>query len=387
MRLLVISGTFHPEPGGPPTYLYHLLPELAARGHAVRVLTYGEADAPDDYPYPVQRISRRRSIPARLLAFSRAVWQQARWAEVFFVQAYGLPALPAQLGYRRPAVVKVVSDPAWEFSRRHGWIAPSVSVEAFQSMPLPWRVRLVRRQQQIILRLAHSLIVPSRHVARLAQGWGIPPEKVEVIANAVPPEPADLPPTREAARAALGLPQDRPLLLSVGRLTAVKGFDVAIRALPHVPGAALVIAGEGEDAAKLRALAQESAVSERVIFLGRREHRDVLTAMRACDVFVLSSHTEGLSHVLLEALGAGRPAVATAVGGNPEVVTDGVDGLLVPPGDPQALAGAVRRVLTEPGLAERLGAAARARSADFSWEALVSRTEALLLKAAGRGGG
>jgi hypothetical protein len=70
LRIAVVTGTFHPEPGGPPTYLYHLLPELVARGHAIRVLTYGEADAPTDYPYAVQRISRRQRIPRRLVAFS-----------------------------------------------------------------------------------------------------------------------------------------------------------------------------------------------------------------------------------------------------------------------------------------------------------------------------
>lgn len=377
LRIAVVTGTFHPEPGGPPTYLYHLLPELVARGHAIRVLTYGEADAPTDYPYTVRRISRRQSIPRRLVAFSRAAWELARWADVCFVQGYGLPLIPAQLRFRRPVVIKIVSDFAWEFARRHAWIAPDVDVNTFQQMPLPWRVRLVRWQQTLTARLARAVIVPSAHVQRLVIGWGIAPEKVHLIYNAAPPE-RDLPPTREAARAALGLPEDRPLLLSVGRLTAVKGFDVAIRALADLPDAALIVIGDGEDADALETLADETGVVDRVIFCGRREHRDVLIAMRACDVFVLSSHTEGLSHVLLEALSAGKPAVATAVGGNPEVITHGESGLLVPPGDPAALAGAIRRVLDDPALAQRLGDGARVRSAAFAWEALVAQTESLL---------
>ena len=381
LRILVIAGEFHPEPGGPPTYLYHLLPELLARGHAVRVLTYGEADAPQDYPYLVTRISRAQSIPARLAAFSRLIWQHTDWADVLFVQAYALPAIPALLRTRRPMVIKIVSDAVWEFSMRHGWIAPEVDVTAFQRLPKTPRVRLARLQQQVGLQLARAVIVPSQHVAALVQGWSIPADKIHVILNAIPPE-RDLPPTPEAARAALGLPAEGPLLLGVGRLTAVKGFDVSIRALATLPGARLAIVGEGEDRAALDALAAELGVAERVIFLGRREHRDVMTAMRACDVFVLSSRTEGLSHVLLEALGEGKPIVATRVGGNPEVLTNGQNGLLVTPDNPAALSEAIGRVLADPALADQLRAGAQARSRDFSWDTLVNRTEGLLLAAA-----
>src|SRR5512134_3585624 len=115
MRLCVVSGTFHPEPGGPGTFLAHLLPALQARGHAVEVVTYGEANAPDDYSYPVTRISRRQPIPLRLLAFARAVWRAGRRADVFFVSDYGLPVALANRLVRRPILLKNVGDFAWEF--------------------------------------------------------------------------------------------------------------------------------------------------------------------------------------------------------------------------------------------------------------------------------
>jgi len=95
-------------------------------------------------------------------------------------------------------------------------------------------------------------------------------------------------------------------------------------------------------------------------------------------VFVLSSYTEGLSHVLLESLSVGTPAVATAVGGNPEVLTDGVNGLLVPPASPADLAAAIRRLLQDPDLNAHLTAGALRRGEDFSWSRTVERTEALL---------
>jgi glycosyltransferase involved in cell wall biosynthesis len=110
------------------------------------------------------------------------------------------------------------------------------------------------------------------------------------------------------------------------------------------------------------------------MFVGRQEHEAVLRYVRAADVFVLSSRTEGLSHVLLETLSVGTPAVATRVGGNPEVLTDDVNGLLIPSEDPAALAAAIQRLITDPALAARLAEAGRVRSADFSWDATVSQT-------------
>ncbi|MBN2471291.1 MAG: glycosyltransferase family 4 protein [Anaerolineae bacterium] len=371
MRILVITGGFYPESGGPPTSLYHLLPALQARGHTVHVLTQGDpttSQAPP--PYPVTRISRAQPAPARLAAFARAVESEGGWAEVLFVQAQGLPPIPAALWHRRPLVIRLAGDPLWEFAPRR------------RRAP---RARLARLQQQVGLRQAKAVIVPSEHVAALVQGWGVPAEKIHVILNASPPEP-DLPPGAEAARAALGLPPEGALLLGVGRLTAVKGFDVLIRALAAIPAPQmaprLVIIGEGEERDSLAALAESLGVADRVIFLGRRDHRAVITALRACDVFVLSSQAAGLSRVLLEALEEGRPVVATQVGANPDVLADGESGLLVPPDDPAQLAAAISRILADPALAAQLQAGALERGRAFSWETFVDRTEGLLLAAA-----
>lgn len=380
MRILIITGIFHPEPGGPATYLQALLPRLQARGHAVRVITYGEAeDAGTDYGYPVQRITRRQSIPRRLAQFSWAVLRQARAADVLYVQGYAYPALLAHLLLRRPLVTKTVSDFAWEFARRHGWTA--LDVTAFQKARHPLRVRLLRALQAWTLRRSAAVIVPSGHIGRLVQGWGVPAERVQVVTNAVPRSPlaeAD----RATLRAELGLPLETPLLVTVGRLTPVKGVDVAIRALEYLPDALLVIVGEGEQRAELETLA--APYGSRVRFVGQQPNQRALRFVRAADSFVLSSYTEGLSHVLLEALTVGTPVVATAVGGNPEILTDGVNGLLVPPGDPRALAAAIGRLLADPALAERLAAAGRARGADFDWEHTMAQTEAILARAARR---
>ena len=372
MKIFVLTGTFHPEPGGPPTYLQHLLPALLARGHEVRVLTYGEPYE-HDYGYPVTRISRRASIPLRLAQFTRAAFQLARWADVWFVQGYTVPLLALRPLLRRRIVTKMVSDFSWEYARRHELTA--LDVGAFQTAVHPPMVRLLRLLYGRSTRLSDALIVPSEHVARLARELGVPAQCIHVILNAVP-DTGLATVARAVLRRELGLPQDRPLLVSIGRLTAVKGFDVAIRALADVPDATLVIVGEGEQRAVLDELA--APYGDRVRFVGRQPQETALRYLRAADVFVLSSHTEGLSHVLLEAITVGTPAVATRVGGNPEILTDGVNGLLVPPDNPPVLAASINYLLADPAYAAKLAEAGRRRSVDFSWVMVVQRTESLL---------
>jgi len=372
MNIGILTGTFHPELGGPPTYLYHLLPALQARGHKLRVLTYGE---PYEYPYgySVTRISRKGPIPRRLIQYIGAALKSAQWADVLYVQGYTIPLLALRPFFRRRIVTKVVSDFSWEYACRHA--LTDLDVIAFQSARHSLNVRLLRLGYQRATRLSQAIIVPSDHVAGLVRGWGIPTERIHVIHNAIP-ESELKGVDRQILRRELGLSHDRHILVSVGRLTAVKGFDVAIRAMADLPDCDLVIVGEGEQRVELENLA--AAFPGRILFVGQQAHDRALRYIRAADVFVLSSHTEGLSHVLLEALSVGTPAVATHIGGNPEILTDGVNGLLVPPGSPATLALAIRRIIDHPEEAADLAQAGLVRSRDFSWEATVAQTETIL---------
>lgn len=376
MRILIVSGIFHPETGGPATYLFYLLPALQAHGHEIRVITFGEPDA-TPYGYPVTRITRRQSIPRRLIHFTYEVLHQAKWADLLFVQGYPFPVIPAHLVWRRPMVTKVVSDFSWEFARRHHWT--ELDVIAFQSARHPRKLRLLRALYFRTLRIANAIIVPSEHIAQLVRQWNVPETHICLIENAIPP--SDLAQVdRQALRQELGLTPNRFLAVTVGRLTPVKGVDVAIRAMRDLPDAELVIVGSGEQQPELEVLAAH--MGARVRFVGQQPHDLSLRYIRAADVFVLSSHTEGLSHVLLEALQVGTPAIATAVGGNTEILENGIHGLLVPPNDPLALAAALNQIKTDPVLAAQLAENGKRRSVDFGWDTLVRRTETLLCAAA-----
>lgn len=367
MRLFIAAGIFHPEPGGPATYLYHLLPALQARGFDVRVLTFGDAPTAG-YPYPLTRIPRR-ALPLRFLDYARAAWPEQRRADLVYVNSLGLPMVG---GATKPRVLKVVGDLAWERAVNKGWIPPTEDVDMFQAARYAPRVRMLQASRAREVQRVDRVIVPSGYLRDMVVGWGAPPERVDVIYNALSPgaHASDL--SQPDARAALNL-EAGPLLLTAARLVAWKGIDHVIRALAGVPDVRLLVAGDGPDDARLRALADREGVADRVQFLGRVPRDTMTLYFRAADYTVLYSGYEGLSHVLLESLMAGTPVIASDKGGNPEIVRHGENGLLVPYPDPAALADTIRAAFAGATRAQ-LAARTQAGLDRFEWETLVAQT-------------
>lgn len=211
------------------------------------------------------------------------------------------------------------------------------------------------------------------------------PRRVSVIYGGIPPHSPAAPEALAALRRELDLAPEVRVLLCAARLVPEKGVDLLLQAVAallqasragdDLPPLRLLVAGEGPAEPSLRTLADDLKLQGSVAFLGHRS--DVPSLLDLADAVVLPSRAEGLSLFLLEALSAGRPVVATAAGGMVEIVSDGENGLLVPVGDPLALAAALRRLLTEKELARRLGDKARESSARFTVEAMLQRTLAV----------
>lgn len=178
-----------------------------------------------------------------------------------------------------------------------------------------------------------------------------------------------------ALRQHLGLADDVPLVGTAGRLVPIKDIGTLLGAIARVPGVHLALLGDGEERAALEARTAALGLRDRVHFTGW--WHDMPAALADIDVAVLSSLNEGTPVTLIEAAACGRPAVATDVGGVRSVVVDGVTGLVVPPSDPAALAGAIEAVLGDPARAAAMGAAGRARSDLFSADRLVRDISAL----------
>ena len=191
-----------------------------------------------------------------------------------------------------------------------------------------------------------------------------------------------------------GLPRGRRArLLAVGRLVERKGFDLAVRALPDLPDAELVVVGgppverldADPEARRLRALAEELGVGDRLLLTGQRPHEAMPAIYRSAAVVLAVPWYEPFGITPLEAAACGRPLVGSAVGGLLDSVEDGVSGRLVPPRDVEALVSAVRGLLADPDGAARMGRRARARAVElFDWSVVAARTEGVLEMTAAR---
>jgi glycogen synthase len=221
--------------------------------------------------------------------------------------------------------------------------------------------------EQVGERRADAVIALTPRLAGLVSDGGVPKDRVHVIPSGVPDGLFDRPQAEPD-----GLPP-RPRVVFLGRLHPQKGVDVLVRAVATVPGVQLVLAGDGPERAALHRLVDRLGVGDRVQFLGFVPRVRVPALLRAADVLALPSRYEELGTVVIEAMRAGVPVVAADTGGVSSTITDGATGLLVPPGQPEALAAGLRRVFNDDGLARRLAAAARCRSHDYSWEALADR--------------
>jgi glycosyltransferase involved in cell wall biosynthesis len=311
---------------------------------------------------PVISFGRR---PGLDLSVSRRMAREIRSRRVQVVHAHQYTpffysAIAARLSGIRPSVIFT----------EHGRHFPDV-------------VSLKRRLLNRIVfdRLADRVNAVCEFSARsLSERDGFSRRRIEVIENGIEPGRYASGEPVAALRSRLGLDPSRRYIATVARFHPVKDHRTLLKAFAEMahldPRADLLLVGDGPLRAAMEQAAAEAGVRSRVRFMGVR--RDVEDILRACDAFALTSISEAASITVLEAMACARPIVATAVGGTPELVRDGIDGLLVPRGDAPAIAAALHRVLTDEALAGRLGASALARVRTvFTLDRTISRYHAL----------
>lgn len=309
MKIVIATPLYPPEIGGPATYAKILMEGLPAYGIKPVLVKFSEV----------------RHLPKLLrhYAYYRKVRTAARDADAILALdpvSVGLPAMKAAKKLGKRFILKIGGDYAWEQGKQRF----GVTQELDDFVRAPRASFLVRRLQKIqteVARAADRVIVPSWYLQSiLVHQWGIPKEKVAVVYNAV--TLGDI----GSARAVAGVP--RPFLAFVGRLVPWKRVDAVIDALEEVPKFSLAIVGDGPERARLEAHAKER-LGARALFTGQLSHADALAVMKESAALVLYSSYEGLSHVLIEAQALGVPAIVSDAGGNPEIVTDQKNGLIV----------------------------------------------------------
>ncbi len=380
--ILITTGIFPPEIGGPASYARALGTRLAAQGIQVTVLTYSPTTSnvsDKNIPFKVCRVWKGIPWGIRHTIFFFRVLMHARHAD-------GILCLnAATAGYtsgvaagilKKPFIVRIAGDAAWEIAAQTG--KTYLLIDDFQKSERRGRIGRLHRMQVWTCRRANAVIVPSEYLAGLVAGWDVPTEKINVIYNGVDLPLVSL--TKEEARRGLGIQGN--VILTVGRMVPWKGFRMLIKMMPQLLQInqffRLVIVGDGPDMAMLKTVARTLGLERKVLFSGRVDATTLARYLAAADMFVLNTGYEGFSHQVLEAMQAGVPVVTTQVGGNREVIVQGENGLMVRYNDEFNLLEAIKTVWREAELRERMIANGRHTVAAFSIEKMYERTRKLL---------
>ena len=367
MKIVLAIGLYPPEIGGPATYAAMLEAELPSRD--IQVVT-----APLGWVRQYPKVIRHA-------AYAWKLWRMSRSADIIYALdsvGVGVPATVVAKLTRKPLVVRLSGDYAWEQGRMRFGVRQTLDVYTKNRAVAPRRVRLLAWLQTHVLQQAVNVVVPSQYLQSIVTQWGIAPKKIKVVYSALYPLTVNS--TRDVLRKQLNYPY--PTLVTAARLVPWKGQQALIKVLKNVqkryPDISLVIIGEGEQRRALESQVAKSGLSEHVRFTGRISKDALGAAIRAADVFVLNTAYEGLSHQLIEVMDLGVPIVTTKSGGNPELITNGVNGYLIDFNDTAQLEEAITRVLSHPESRERMTQSARLRSKDFQKEHVVEEMVKIL---------
>jgi glycosyltransferase involved in cell wall biosynthesis len=221
-----------------------------------------------------------------------------------------------------------------------------INPETFQDRKFDFKTELLRRLERKVAKDAFKIITPSNYLKKIVMKWGIADEKIKVIYNASP----RIEKTTSKEEARLELELTGRIILTVGRMVSWKGFDALVDLMPELlkifSDLKLVIIGDGTGFQDLRFKIENLRLKDSVILTGSMPKEQVMKYMAAADGFVLNTGYEGLSHVIIEAMKSGLPVITTDVGGNPELIINGRNGILVPYGRNQELLKAIITLIT-----------------------------------------
>ena len=366
-RVLLITDIFPPDIGGPATFIDRLAWSLTDHGVSVTVVcaTPATDDSQDAArPFRVQRVPGRGKTGFGFRLRTTLIRQMLTHRHILVNGLEAHACAAARITGRR-YVLKIVGDSVWEAARNSG--QTQLSVDEFQSQDSD-SYRDLRHERSGWMSRANAIITPSQYLANLVGGWSVEAPRPQVVLNGVTRDVGSaVTPTRRRS--------DDPLrLVFCGRLTNWKGVETILLTLSSLPRVQLDIIGDGPSAPMLHSLCNHLGLQDRIVWHGRLKASELDRAIAAAHVAVLMSSYEGLSHALLEAAHHGLPLIASNCGGNPEVIQDGQNGILIPYGDTARLREAIQTLHSNEDLRYRLAREAQRTAEHFDFDRTVSDT-------------
>ncbi len=413
-RVLITTGIFPPDIGGPATFLSYLAEDLEKSsfakalvdeaGFAVSVLTFGDPKV-GEYPFPIKKVRSK-------LAFLLNIFLMARRTDVIYTQDLYTAGLCSYLVKRvfpkKRLVVRFVGDSAWEKSVSSG--ATEDDLLTFNQKKYDAKTEKLKKRRLRILQKADAIITASEFLKKVLLQIGISENKIKVIYNSVDflQSQFDEPLDKKRFKVSKGLftisekaaggectgmcatcgghdiSTDGKIILTIARLVKWKGIEALIEIMPDLAAkygdVKLVVLGDGPERENLMDKAKTASSKNLTFLKGKVIHRETLDYLKIADIFVLNTNYEGLSHTILEAVSLGVPVITTPAGGNIETIENEKTGLLVDFNDKKQLEKAIGRLLGNQELAKNLAENAKKSLDKFNWKKLVKETVVILNK-------
>ena len=352
VKILILTGIFPPDIGGPATQLDALIKELFKHGYQIRVLTFGKKDK--KHPYPVKVVCDKwPSCLKGFLYLIKGLILGLRSDIIYNQDLYtsGITALIIKKVLKKKLVTRFVEDPTFETG-------------SFSKI------------RKSILFNSDKIIVVSNYIKKIALEIGLSEKKIKVIYNSIDFLKLKSNHNKEELKKKLGL--NEIILLTIARLTPFKGIDMLIEIMPRIiekyKKISLVIVGSGNELKNLQRIVKSLKLDEYVFFKGRLGRQETINYLKTSDLFLLNTHHEGMSHTLLEAMKIGVPIITTKVGGNPETIKNKETGILIDYRNKEQWINAISQILDNPDLAEKLTKQAKEDLKRFNWDNLVEET-------------
>lgn len=353
MKIVIASGIYPPDIGGPATYSQLIAREFSQKGVDVKVICYSDKKLVEmvemDEMVEVVRIYRKRNKITRYWLYFWNLLEIARDCDVIYAQgplAAGVPAMWASRILNKKFVIKIVGDYAWEQGVNQFGVKDLI--EPFQNKTYNQKVEKIRKIQTKVVKSADKIIVPSEFLKKIVRGWGIKANKIEMIYNAGPDleKIKKIKPDKE-------LTAKGDIIISAGRLMPWKGMEELKEIMPN--------------------LLKENP-KFKLIIATNLSHDELMAQFKASKMFVLNTGYEGLPHIILEAMACGLPVITTKVGGNPEVIKNGHNGLLVKYNNKKQLKKAVLKLWKDKDLQKKFIANGYKVLEKFKLKTMIDKT-------------
>ena len=409
MKIVIASGIYPPDIGGPATYSQLIARELTKRGIEVSLICYsdkrrytqivseqrseyadtrGKFQRKSAYPegqdqrvsanFKVVRILRKHNVLLRYWNYFWNLLKLVKGADAIYAQgplAAGFPALLVSKILRKKFVVKIVGDYAWEqFQNKKSKIKNKkfIDIETFQRNKYDFLTELRRKIQKLVVKSADKIIVPSKFLKKIVIGWGVREDKIFVVYNAA----------SGVENVEEKLNPEGDIIISGGRLEPWKGMDVLIEIMPDLlkenPNFRLIIVGYGPEKENLKSQISNLKLEDKIELIDKLSHKELLEYFKASKMFVLNTGYEGFSHFLLETMAIGLPVITTNICGNPEIVKDGYNGLLIEYNNKEQLKDTILRLWEDKKLREKFIENGKKTTEQFTLEKMINETLSVL---------